>query len=155
MLLASALGAGGFVWWVTALIAMVFPARRSAAYRMLLAGLFAWAISEFAIKPAFDRARPFAVDASITVIDAKPQTASFPSGHAAMAVAYAMAGSRLLPGSGWIWWPLAALVAVSRLYIGVHWPSDVLGGALLGFLSGWFVLGGRPIRSAPFSTVHP
>ena len=143
MLLASALGAGGFIWWVTALITMVFPNKRAAAWRMLLAGIFTWAISEYTLKPLVDRDRPFEVDSTNTVIDARPQTPAFPSGHAAMAVAYALGGSRMLPGSAWLWWPLAAIVAVSRVYLGVHWPSDVIGGALIGLAGAWFVLGGR------------
>ena len=143
MLFASAIGAGGFIWWITALITMIFPNKRAAAYRMLLAGLFTWAISEYALKPLIDRDRPFEVDSSITVIDARPRTRSFPSGHAAMAVSYALAGSRMIPGSAWVWWPLAAIVSVSRVYIGVHWPTDVIGGAAIGLATAWFVLGGR------------
>ena len=144
MLLASALGAGGFIWWVTAVITMVFPNKRAAAWRMLLAGIFTWAISEYTLKPLFDRDRPFEKDSTITVIDAKPTTPAFPSGHAAMAVAYALAGSRMLPGSAWGWWLLAVIVAVSRVYLGVHWPTDVIGGAFIGLACAWFVLGGRP-----------
>jgi undecaprenyl-diphosphatase len=149
MLLASALGAAGFIWWVTALITMVFPGKRTAAYRMLLAGFFTWALSEYALKPLFDRPRPFEVDASISVIDARPLTRSFPSGHAAMAAAYALAGSRMLPGSAWVWWPLAGIIAVSRIYIGVHWPTDAIGGAMIGLACAWFVLGGRWCARAP------
>lgn len=148
LLLASALGAGGFVWWATALIAMVFPARRAAAWRLLLAILFTWITTEFALKPLVDRPRPFMTDSTFSVIDAKPQTAAFPSGHAAMAVAGAMAGVRMLPGSGWVWWPIAVAVAVSRVYIGVHWPSDVVVGGLLGVATAWFVLGGQAGRFA-------
>ena len=147
MLLSSALGAAGFIWWVTALITMIFPGRRMAAYRMLLAGVFTWGISEYVLKPVVDRPRPFEVDSSLTVIDARPVTRSFPSGHAAMAVAYAVGGSRMIPGSAWVWWTLAVIVAVSRVYIGVHWPSDVIGGAVLGLACAWFVLGGRSIAS--------
>ena len=144
MLLASALGAAGFIWWITALISMVFPNKRAAAWRLLMAVALTWTVNEFMLKPLVDRARPFEVDTSVTLIDARPTTAAFPSGHAAMAVAGAVAGSRLIPWSAWAWWPLAAIIAVSRVYLGVHWPSDVLVGALIGLGMTWFVLGGRP-----------
>ena len=143
MLLSSALGAAGFIWWVAALITSVFPDKRAAAWRMILAVALTYAVSDLILKPAFDRSRPYHVDAGITVIDAKPDTSAFPSGHAAMAVAGAIAGSRLIPYSAWFWWPLAAVIAVSRIYIGVHWPTDVVAGAALGFATAWFVLGGR------------
>jgi len=144
MLLASALGAAGFIWWITALISMVFPNKRAAAWRLLIAVAFTWTVNEFMLKPFVDRARPFEVDTAITIIDARPTTAAFPSGHAAMAVAGAVAGSRMIPWSAWAWWPLALIVAVSRVYIGVHWPSDVVAGALIGLGTTWFVLGGKP-----------
>ena len=151
MLFASALGAGAFVWVVTALIAAVFPDKRAAAWRMILAVAFTFIVCDFALKPFIDRARPYEVDSTITVIDAKPFTRSFPSGHAAMAVAGAIAGSQMLPYSSWIWWPLAVVVAISRVYIGVHWPSDVIAGAVIGLAMAWFVLG-RTVqpRNKPF-----
>jgi undecaprenyl-diphosphatase len=146
MLLSSAIGAGAFIWWVTAVIAAVFPEKRAAAWRMILAISFTWAVSEFVLKPGFDRPRPYEVDTSIAVLEGKPDTRAFPSGHAAMSVAGAVAGSRLIPYSAWFWWPFAAVIAVSRVYLGVHWPSDVIAGALLGLITSWFVLGGRMIR---------
>lgn len=60
----------------------------------------------------------YEVDSSIVAIDAKPITRSFPSGHAAVAVAYTLAGTRVFPGTALIWWPLALLVSVSRIYLG-------------------------------------
>lgn len=142
MLFASAIGAGAFVWWVTAVIVAIYPAKRAAAWRMILAVAFTFAVCDYALKPLFARARPYEVDDTISVIDAKSTTRSFPSGHAAMAVAGALAGSRLLPYAAWVWWPLAATIAVSRVYIGVHWPSDVVGGVIVGLATAWFVLGG-------------
>ena len=148
MILASAIGSAGFVWWVFALIASVFPARRAAAWQMLLALGFSFAITDWVIKPLVDRPRPFAVIADLPVIDAKPTTSSFPSGHAARAVAGALAGARILPGAGWVLWPLAIVVSASRVYVGVHWPTDVIAGMIVGVACAWFVLGGRlPTRA--------
>lgn len=143
MLFSSAIGSAGFIWWITALITGIFPAKRAAAFRMILAVAFTYAISDLVLKPAFDRPRPYDGDTTVTALEAKPDTSAFPSGHAAMAVAGAIAGSRVIPYSAWFWWPLAAIMAVSRVYLGVHWPSDVVGGLLLGLATAWFVLGGR------------
>ena len=147
MVFLTAIGAGGFIWIVIAGIAVVFPARRAAAFRMLLAALFTWVAVDGIIKPIVHRPRPFEVEPQIQLLDQRPLTASFPSGHAAIAVAAAMAGTQLLPGAGWLMWPLAGAIAFSRVYLGVHWPSDVLAGLLIGAACGWFVLGGSLVPS--------
>lgn len=89
------------------------------------------------LKPLFDRLRPFALNPAVTLLVRPPLDASFPSGHtaASFAAVFALkfAGSPL-------WKPalaLAAAIAFSRLYLYVHWPSDVLGGVLLGGVVGW------------------
>jgi undecaprenyl-diphosphatase len=61
-----------------------------------------------------------------------PRSTSFPSGHAASAFAFAVAASRELPAALLMLVPLAAMVSYSRVYVGVHYPSDVLLGAALG-----------------------
>ena len=146
MLLASALGAGGFIWIVFGAIAGVFPAHTKAAWRLMLAVFLSWVIVDNVAKPLIERARPYDV-MEVPMIAARPETSAMPSGHAAIAVAGALAGTRMLPMAGWVLWPLAGLVAISRIYLVVHWPTDVLAGVTIGFLVGWFVLGGRPIVS--------
>jgi len=94
------------------------------------------------IKPIVHRDRPFEVLPDARLIDSRPLTGSFPSGHAASAVAGALSVGRLLPAASIVWWPLAAVIAVSRIYVGAHWPSDVLAGLVIGWAMAWFVLGG-------------
>ena len=146
MVVASALGAGAFLWIVIGSIAGIFPRHTAAMWRLWLAVGLSFLIVDDVAKPFFQRPRPFDV-MEIQLIDARPNTESFPSGHAAMAAAGALGVARMLPMSGWILWPIAALIAVSRIYLGVHWPSDVLAGAGIGFAVAWFVLGGRPPAS--------
>jgi membrane-associated phospholipid phosphatase len=70
-----------------------------------------------------------------------PRSSSFPSGHSAAAWAFATGASCELPGLAPILFPMAAAVAYSRVYAGVHYPSDVAGGIAIGIGSG--VLAGR------------
>jgi undecaprenyl-diphosphatase len=142
MILASALAAGGFLWVVLALIASVYPRYRADAWRLVLTIGFTLLVSDYILKPIFDRPRPFTTVLELPVIDGKPASSSMPSGHAARAVAAAIAATRMMPAAGWLLWPFAALVMASRVYIGVHWPSDVLAGAFVGLACAWFVLGG-------------
>jgi undecaprenyl-diphosphatase len=143
MLLASALGGGGFLWIVIGSIAGIFPRHTAAMWRLWLAVGLSFLLVDSVVKPLFGRVRPFDV-MEIQMIAARPATASFPSGHAAMAMAGALAVTRMLPRSSWILWPIAALIAASRIYLGMHWPTDVVAGAAFGLAVAWFVLGGRP-----------
>ncbi len=64
---------------------------------------------------------------------------SFPSSHTVNMFAVAAVALMFLGRRGWIFFMVAALVAWSRIYCGVHWPSDVIGSVPLGLLSGWIV----------------
>ena len=149
MILASALGAGGFIWIIFGSIAGIFPRHTAAMWRLWLAVALSFVLVDVVIKPFVHRARPFEALPEITLLDARPTSPSFPSGHAAMAIAGALAGTQLMPGAAVVLWPIAALVCASRTYLGVHWPSDVLAGALLGFFTAWFVLGRLKLRYNP------
>ena len=84
------------------------------------------------LKDAFDRARPEAADPSLVPAVATPANASFPSGHAMTAFATAVVVAVLHPRLRWPALAAAALVALSRVYLGVHFALDVLAGAALG-----------------------
>lgn len=149
MILASALGAGGFIWIIFGSIAGIFPANTAAMWRLWLAIALSFLIVDDVVKPFFERPRPFEVMAEIQLIDARPDSPSFPSAHAAMAVAGALTGSRMVPLAGFALWPIALIVATSRIYLGVHWPSDVLTGMALGLAVAWFVVGGKRPKIRP------
>ena len=99
------------------------------------------------LKEVVDRARPSATGDWTALIET-PSSASFPSGHAMGAFSAAMAIAVLRPELRWVALALAALVATSRVVLGVHYPLDVLAGATAGSAVGALVaLGARRAAS--------
>ena len=96
------------------------------------------------LKPLVARIRPYDVNTAVQLLVSKPVDYSFPSGHTAASfasvVALFMAGERKLWKTALV---LAVLIAFSRLYLYVHYPTDVLGGLILGLIAGY--LGSRLI----------
>src|SRR5579862_1073651 len=148
MVALSVAGRGGTVWLV---IGAVLTAIRKLTWQRLaqlgVALLVATITVNVIVKPLVDRHRPFTSIPAVTVIDERPHDASFPSGHAGNAFAAAVVLARALPQWQAVWWTLAVLIAYSRIYVGVHYPADVVGGAILGALSATLVL----VASAAFT----
>ncbi|MBP7669537.1 MAG: phosphatase PAP2 family protein [Candidatus Eisenbacteria bacterium] len=92
------------------------------------------------LKPLFARVRPCFVVDGVRALSGQSHSPSFPSSHAAnVFCAATIVAGRL--GRRWLWLlVLAAIVGISRVYIGVHYPSDILAGAGLGMLVGWGML---------------
>jgi undecaprenyl-diphosphatase len=138
----SDISRGGTIWCILSfIVAALHPKRWPAAVQVLLVVAVAQLSTDFVAKPLFDRARPFETTAETRVYGVRPTTRSFPSGHVANAAAGAYGLARLAPEGRVIFWGLAMLVSVSRVYLGVHYPADVLGGWLFGLAVAWFVIG--------------
>ena len=145
MVFFSVIGNRGILWLALAAIGLLFTDRKADAWRLVLTMLCTYLVVEVTLKTVFARPRPHEVLSSVELLIPRPTSSSFPSTHAAMGIAGAMAGARLFPGATWALWPIGILVALSRVYVGAHWPSDVLAGGLMGAACAWFVLGGRSI----------
>lgn len=92
------------------------------------------------LKLAFMRPRPydfFPPEIVIRTLFARPDTYSFPSGHSAAAFAAAVLLHFFYGRAARFVYPAAFIVAISRIFIGVHYPSDVAAGAFIGILGGW------------------
>jgi undecaprenyl-diphosphatase len=111
------------------------------------------------LKDLFDRARPPIADPGVDPIGIVPASASFPSGHAATAFAAAVAVALVYPRLGRPLLVLAAVVALSRVYLGVHYALDVAAGTLLGIAVGiasaWLVNAVAPATRARVARLRP
>lgn len=132
----SYLGAHGEIWILLTVCLLLSRRHRRAGLAVAVALILDVICCNLALKPLVGRIRPCDVNAAIALLVPRPGDASFPSGHTASSFAAALA---LADAGDRLWIPALALafaMGLSRLYLYVHWPSDVLGGALLGALLG-------------------
>lgn len=130
------LGNGGAVWLLAAVLLLITKKyRRYGAF--LLVGLGIGVLTgNVILKPLISRPRPCWIDKSVTLLIAVPQDYSFPSGHTLSSVIGATILTKADKRFGLAAIPLAALIAFSRLYLYVHYPTDILGAAILGVAIG-------------------
>ncbi|HWQ15451.1 MAG TPA: phosphatase PAP2 family protein [Roseiflexaceae bacterium] len=124
----------GFGWVLLLVAAKLLRLRsaRTAFYQALPPLWFATMSVEYPIKHYFRRRRPFYDIVEAIAVGKKPGGYSFPSGHSAAAFAGAWLVTRVFPRLAPLWYLIAALVGFSRVYLGAHYPGDVLSGALAG-----------------------
>jgi membrane-associated phospholipid phosphatase len=124
----------GFGWVLGLLVAALLdrPRGRQALLQVLPPLWFATVTVEYPIKYYFRRKRPFIDIVQAIAVGRKPGSYSFPSGHSASAFAGAWLLRRHYPRLTPLWYAIAALTGFSRVYLGVHYPGDVLSGAVAG-----------------------
>lgn len=151
---------GAITWlgvgWLQVLLALLalWLARRYAeqvwavlyrkAFASLLAAWFVSGVAAQVIKRLWDRPRPSNLQGVLVAADERIFSKSFPSGHSCTTAAIAMVLTvvfwRRYPGVVLSAWLITLLVMLSRVYRGVHYPSDVLAGALIGALCGYIAI---------------
>ena len=114
----------GEIWIAMAVILFLLKKHRQAGLSVGAGLLVDLMVCNWTMKPLIGRVRPFMVNTAVELLVKAPSSASFPSGHTASSFAL-----------------VAALMAFSRLYLYVHWPTDILGGIVVGWLCG--VLGAK------------
>jgi undecaprenyl-diphosphatase len=133
----SWLGNNGLIWIVLAVILLVIPKTRKLGVIVAAALVLETVCCNFILKPLVARPRPFEVNQAVQLLVSGPTDYSFPSGHTGASFA---AVSALFFSKNKLYIPagiLAVLIGFSRLYLYVHYPSDVLCGVLLGIFSGF------------------
>lgn len=146
------LGDAGAVWILLAVILLIVPKTRKSGAVLAAALCVDVVLCNGILKNLFGRIRPCDVNASIPLLVARPDDFSFPSGHTA--ASFAAVAALMLAGKipqvdtsmdmrpqkeMKLWKPallLAVLIAFSRLYLYVHYPTDILGGVIVGIASG-------------------
>ena len=133
----TALGNAGIFWILLTVVLLCTKRYRRLGILCACSLVLDLLVCNLTIKPLVDRVRPFVLSPSAPeLLVAPPGDASFPSGHTAASFA---ATSALYAGGSRLWIPaavLSLLIAFSRLYLYVHFPSDVLAAAVLGVLIG-------------------
>lgn len=140
MPLITALGNGGLVWIAASLIMLFSESYKIQGYMIIASISVTTIIGEGLIKHLIKRTRPFVALIETKLLITKPITYSFPSGHTASS--FAAVGIMLAMNNSWsiLALLLASLIAFSRVYLNVHYPTDVLMGIILGLLCSYMVL---------------
>lgn len=138
------LGNAGVVWIALALLFLLWRPYRKAGAAAVAAMLFSFLFNNLLLKNLVSRTRPYEVIDGLTLLVAPATDFSFPSGHSATSFAAAVAFAKLLGWRKGIWFlALALCISLSRLYVGIHYPTDVLfgiaSGVCMGLLGVWAV----------------
>lgn len=154
MPLISKLGDVGMIWIILGLILLIIPKTRSYGVLVTAVLIADVILCNGILKNLFQRIRPCDINTAVTLLIPKPKDFSFPSGHTACSVAVSTAlflvrekrstpdkeRNRVRSVMGNLWipaWILTVMIAFSRMYLYVHYPTDILGGIAVGLAAGY------------------
>jgi undecaprenyl-diphosphatase len=140
------LGDNGLIWILISLGLLLYKQTRKVGILALISLFCVYMIDNVILKNLFERIRPYEIISGIQLLIEKQSSFSFPSGHTGSAFAAAIVFLKHLPKRYGI--PviiLAVLIGFSRLYLGVHFPIDVIFGAMIGIIIGNLVCKGYQI----------
>ena len=134
MIFITTLGNGGIFWICLGLALAVIPKTRKCGICMLLSMALTFILGNLVIKNIVARPRPFTIATEIALKIPQPGEYSFPSGHTMNSFTAAATVFLFYKKPGIAAFVLAALIAFSRMYLFVHYPTDILAGMVLGIV---------------------
>lgn len=140
MIFFTTLGNGGILWLITGIGMLFFKKTRRCGIFVLLSMAICYVVGNIGLKNLIARSRPFTADPSVILKIAEPGEFSFPSGHTLHSFTAATAIFLCYRKAGIAAFVTAGLIAFSRLYLFVHYPTDILGGMVLGICVAVFVV---------------
>ena len=140
MIFFSVIGEHGLCWIVVSIVLAVIPRTRKCGLVMMASMALTFLLGNVFLKNVIARPRPCAVDGSVTLLVPFPSEYSFPSGHTSNGFSAAGVIFAYYHKPGIVALLIAAIIAFSRMYLFVHYPTDIVGGMILGTLDACIVL---------------
>ncbi len=129
-------GAYGQIWIVTGAVLLIPKKTRKTGIAVLISYVLVFVFGQLILKNLFDRPRPCHIDQTFKLLVERPSSSSFPSTHSAWAFAAATAVFMKFRKAGIATYIVAVIIAFSRLYLFMHFPTDVLTGIIFGAVMG-------------------